>query len=206
MGLKPVLRLILVVGLSLPASLSQATPIQFADNGHYYEYISTPRNWFDARDDAASRVYLGLIGHLATITSEAENNFLRDTFGQVAWLGANDFDVEGTWVWAVGPEAGTIFWTGGATGGPFAGAYANFDVGEPNNQHGDENALHTWGSASGDGSSVGRWNDTPWQDTPGYYVEYSVPEPASGWLFLIIGTAALSLSRINRRSRACMKG
>lgn len=192
----------------LCASVANAAPILFGDNGHYYEYVSTGRNWFNARDEAETRTFLGMSGYLATITSEAENDFLRDTFGEVAWLGATDIDTEGTWVWETGPEAGTVFWTGGAGGSPVGGAFVNWEIGEPNNQHGDEDALHTWGRLSGDGSSVGRWNDTTPYDTPGYYVEYSsdasiVPLPTAVWSALPL-LVAIGLVRYIKGRRAAV--
>lgn len=67
---------------------------------------------------------------LATIESAAENQFVAGLAGTIeAWLGGGDGSSEGTWVWSA---TGARFWTGGATGAPVSGVYANFMSGEPN--------------------------------------------------------------------------
>ena len=81
----------------LCAHTAWATPIQWTGNGHYYEIIrDNSLNWYQARDTAASRTYNGLQGHLATITSQQELNFLFDPsflgpsislYGDLIWLG-----------------------------------------------------------------------------------------------------------------------
>jgi hypothetical protein len=70
-----------------------------------------------------------LIGHLLTVTSTAEHNFVNTTvrrLGQQVWIGASDTLTEGSFVWVDGPEkdsaAPTSFW---ATGEPSTGASGN---------------------------------------------------------------------------------
>lgn len=110
------------------------------DGLRFYEFVETERDWFDARDDAAGRELLtafsgvdvsgSVPGYLATITSEAENDFIAEnTTASDIWIGASDHvdavndargddhyanqaAVEGNWYWVTGPEAGTHFWTG----------------------------------------------------------------------------------------------
>ena len=53
-------------------------PIYNLENGHYYELINMPEGitWEDANNAAQSSPYLGMKGHLATITSEYKMNLL----------------------------------------------------------------------------------------------------------------------------------
>ena len=80
-------------------------------------------------------------GHLLTITSAAENEFVRETFGNFGgvprrlWLNATDRDEEGNFVWL--------------NYAPFE--YSNFAVGEPNNFGGNEDYLEI--------HPDGTWND-----------------------------------------------
>ena len=89
--------------------------------GHYYKYISYPGiNWTAARDSAMSdaRMYSGLRGYLATITTQAENDFIKTKTPGVGWIGASDAASEGYWRWVTGPEGlrdggqGLLFWKG----------------------------------------------------------------------------------------------
>ncbi len=172
-----------ISALPLWVNTANAVPIQYAGNGHYYEYISTSVNFATALSQAASLTHNGLQGHLATVTSAGENSFiasLRIGSGSSSayWLAGSDAATEGTWAWVAGPEAGTVFYQNGVC----LSAYCNWETSEPN-QNGTENALHgyIW------------WNgNTTWNDISGtgfsasYVVEYSVsaaaaavPSPAS---------------------------
>ncbi len=91
------LTLLLRVGLfSLFASLSMTTPTQGApviDPGsrHSYEFIKEGKTWADARSAAASKSTAAQSCHLATITSQAENDFVvAQLFGSLekdVWIG-----------------------------------------------------------------------------------------------------------------------
>jgi hypothetical protein len=106
-------------------------PVFNPGNGHYYaiggirEPSLDPISWDNASAEAATFEFQGVTGHLATITSAEENEFLRQArmLGPF-WIGASDRDVEGEWRWVVGPEAGTLFWLGGPDGE--AVGYANW--------------------------------------------------------------------------------
>ena len=74
--------LILASGLLSP-SLILAQPAFFASTGHYYERIDVPAGieWTGARIAAETMFFMGAQGHLATITSQAENDFIVENLG-----------------------------------------------------------------------------------------------------------------------------
>ena len=65
----------LMLGVS---AIGHAEPICWVANGHYYEAVAFPSGitWDEARAVAANSTYLGVSGHLATITSMEENTFI----------------------------------------------------------------------------------------------------------------------------------
>jgi hypothetical protein len=156
-------------------------------NGHFYEFVPGQVDWATAKAGAAGRTYLGVAGYLATITSADENEFVRQTLNDVAWIGASD-DVaeidaatgtatfadqnaaEGHWHWVTGPEAGTNFSNGDTTPVPVAGQFADWNAGEPNNDAGSENFASMLIGAG----TTGKWNDLSGGagGTAGYVVEY----------------------------------
>ena len=76
-----------------------------------------PSSWSEARVAA-----LQLGGDLVTVNDDGENDWLMSTFGSFEgenrslWLGYNDAETEGTWVWANGETPGYENWSSG--GGP----------------------------------------------------------------------------------------
>ncbi len=144
---------------------------------HFYEYVASPNiSWSASRLAADGRNYYGLQGYLVTLTSQVENDFVRDRPGlSTGWIGANDAAVEGDWKWVTGPEAGTSFWSGNQTGSIVGGEYNNWNNGEPNGGI-TENYAHITNPAVG---SPGTWNDlgdaggnAPFYNSEGYIVEY----------------------------------
>lgn len=187
--------LLAATGAIAVATPAAAAPVLWGGNGHYYEYVADSLNWADARAAALGSSHLGNQGYLVTITSAAENTFLAGLTGGLSWTGGNDEALEGTWVWADGPEANSIFWQNGTTI-----IYANWNGGEPNNV-GNEDHLHfNWGASGG-------WNDYPGSLAHGYIVEYGglaggIPEP-SAWALLILGFGAVGAGmRARRRTPA----
>ena len=155
-----------------PTSTRTATPtvetvlvarIRWSNNGHLYEVIRVPDgiHWEDANQAAQA-----LGGHLVTITSAAENNFVFSIAASTEnrhgfWLGGYQLqgssEPDGGWVWVTGEP-----WN-----------YTCWDDEEPNNSDGNEDRLHFhW-------ENGWRWNDLSNDDGPllpgsprGFIVEY----------------------------------
>jgi hypothetical protein len=97
-------------------------------------------------------------GHLVTIGSQAENDFVSTFAGTNIWIGFNDITTEGTWQWDNNEFAPWIFDT--AAGRPAAGntTWTNWSSSEPNNfphVDGEDCAVMNWGGQNG------LWNDLP---------------------------------------------
>jgi hypothetical protein len=176
------------------ASACIATPIQWTvssgGNGHWYEVISMDANWDQAKVSAETNSYLGVDGHLATITTSEENIFVATLLGtntKHLWIGEMQPDgspePDGNWQWI--------------TGEPWS--YLNWWTGEPSNSYSEgENALLMWGQITGYPNKVGTWNDerhtTIVTGDMGYIVEY-VPEPAT---MLLLTLGGMVLRRFGR--------
>ena len=148
--------------------------------GNCYEYVAGPLNWDDAETAAGAMTHNGVTGHLATITSEAETDFvvlnLPDAVFHIAPF------VGGAWIGAFQP-AGSVEPDGGwewVTGEAFA--YDNWAGGEPNNS-GGEDAVHFWQGA-------GAWNDADGGLLKGYLVEFDAPGE-TGTKAEILGTSGV---------------
>lgn len=119
-------------------------------NGHWYGVIDSALLWDEALEAAQNSVLGHQPGYLATITSYAENEFIRDrvitqtdqpSFIDAFWLGG--YLDDGRWQWK--------------TGEPFV--FENWSLYEPNNLH-DETALSLWGPDSwGERHRPGQWNN-----------------------------------------------
>ncbi|MCC7400882.1 MAG: T9SS type A sorting domain-containing protein [Chitinophagaceae bacterium] len=179
-----------------------------SNNGHFYEYVSTAATWTTAKTNAAAKTYLGLYGYLATITSQAENDFIRQKLGADAWIGASDnylqinaatgtttypnqAAAEGHWYWVTGPvgEIGTNFSNGNNSPAAVSGKFMNWNAGEPNNSGGSEDYAEIFSS----GGSPGKWNDLP-NNSLGYVVEYG--GLASDPLVYLSANRTISISSI----------
>jgi Protein of unknown function (DUF642)/Fibronectin type III domain/Lectin C-type domain len=162
-------------GVLPAAAQSPSPPVYNPANGHWYQVVRVPGRitWSAARAAAQSQSFAGLPGHLATITSPEENQFLVSSvvngapYGEQWWLGGYQdrtapdyYEPSGGWRWV--------------TGEPFS--YSNWIEGEPNNNpvfNGGEEALELQQERGY------RWNDLPdLLGLGGYLVEYEPPPPA----------------------------
>lgn len=102
--------------------------------GNFYQYVGTTSTYAAATAAAGAQAIHGVAGHLVTITSLAENNYVRALGSGSIWLGATDVGIEGDWIWgAGGAEGGQMFWQGTAAGSTQNGLYARWNAGEPSN-------------------------------------------------------------------------
>ena len=149
---------------------------------HYYEYVAGTTTWTNAYNVSSSKSYFGRAGYLATMSSEAENNFIWKLMSSDAWFGACDdyiyvnaslgastfvsqSAVESKWYWVSGPEKGTNFSNGNVSPVTVTGQYAKWAGGEPNNS-GNEHYGQFYSSNNG------QWNDLPNTTLGGYICEY----------------------------------
>jgi hypothetical protein len=177
-------------------------PVSEGGNGHYYEWVPAGRTpsitWTEARDEAAAASFMGVAGHLATITSDAESQFLGSQFRNSSfqlWIGG---------VQATGAATPASGWTW-ITGEPWD--FTSWNAGEPNDwptqnvEDGQEQYLSMTPFVTG-GRGATVWNDNTPRGVPSsYLVEYPVlPEPASAALMGL--AAGVLLTRRPRREQA----
>lgn len=151
---------------------------------HFYEYVAGSITFTNSVTSAQARSYFGRAGYLATMSSEAENNFVWRLMASDCWFGASDevglvnsakgttafasqAAVEGRWHWISGPEKGINFSNGNTGSGPFTvtGQYAKWAPGEPNNSSGEHYGQFY-------SANLGQWNDLPNTILGGYLCEY----------------------------------
>jgi hypothetical protein len=124
------------------------------DNSHYYGVTLNTETWAQAEAQAVS-----LGGHLASVTSQNEENFLINTFVvsstpggslQPLWIGLYDAN------FSPNTANRNFVWT---TGEPVS--YTDWNPGEPNNNGGNEwYVAFNFHYAFGQTSTKGTWNDT----------------------------------------------
>lgn len=108
-------------------------------------HIIESANWYESEQAAQS-----LGGHLVTINTQDENDFIYDLWGLYGtseiitknhlWIGLSDEYSEGDFTWSSGESF----------------SFSNFKPGEPNGST-RENHVYMWTR----GESVGTWNDIP---------------------------------------------
>ncbi|MFC1764153.1 M56 family metallopeptidase [Planctomycetota bacterium] len=97
-----------------PSASIASSPILNPGNGHYYQCIDARVNWHTAKQLAAASTYQELQGHLATVTSAEENQWIFDNLGGRSrlrrhWIGGLLED--GQWQWITGEAFAYTHWT-----------------------------------------------------------------------------------------------
>jgi hypothetical protein len=101
--------------------------------GHAYQLVEDqPLDWMAANEDAQNNhSYCSVPGHLVSITSQDEQDFIEALIGRELdytegfWIGLHDQEQEGNYLWT--------------TGEPFG--YENWRNGEPNNYNSSEHCV-----------------------------------------------------------------
>lgn len=118
------------LGVLVPAIPGYAAMGEF--NGHRYYVSNSTSSWSDAKLACEA-----VGGHLASITSQEENNFISSNFGSLAWIGTRtDYQHNGVWIWVSGEPV----------------TYTNWGPGQPDNWNG-ENCVEI------NAIQLGKWND-----------------------------------------------
>ena len=147
-------------------AISDSVPKQNPDNGHYYQYVNhTGITWPTAKTAAESKVFNDVNGHLVTITTESENEFIDNLVPEhsYSWIGLTEKVTEGDFKWAdCDPDK----------------SYRNGDSNQPSAGTDDEDYVQFV-------ASNGKWNDVSNNiDSPAdnyitrYVVEYDDIQPA----------------------------
>lgn len=158
--------LIILAACLMGAGFAVADPVYWPENGSYYELIDTAVSWHEAAALAEARTWDGAQGHLCTITSQAENDFVfwnvvggnQDTPLGDPWLGG----YQNT---PYGPPEENWHWV---TDEPWD--WTNWDEGEPNDYDEPYAELFLNFQLWGDGA----WNDHHGLNHKAFVVEYSI--------------------------------
>ena len=119
-------------------------------NGHSYYRSTGSATWTTARTNCSN-----MGGHLVTITTSGEQNFLY-TLWPSGWIGLTDEVTEGTWRWVTGETY----------------SYKNWNSGEPNNSGNEDYVQFV---------SNGRWNDLNNNSSLPYVLEFEYLVTTSTW-------------------------
>jgi lectin-like protein/PEP-CTERM motif-containing protein len=123
-----------MAAVAVLAMISSSASAGIIYMGSEYSLTSAGVGWQAAENQA---VVAG--GHLVAINSQAEQDFLRNTFGTIRnfWIGLTDVASEGNFVWSNGDAV----------------TYTNWATSEPNNLFNEDYVLMNWNNSNGG------WND-----------------------------------------------
>jgi len=119
-------------------------------NGHSYYRSTGSAFWLNAKSNCEA-----MGGHLVTVTTAAENNFIFNIWPS-GWIGLTDEVNEGVWRWVTGETY----------------SYTSWNPGEPNNA-GNEDYVQFVGS--------GKWNDLPNGVSLPYVLEFEYIVTTTAW-------------------------
>ena len=95
-------------------------------NGNCFAVLAELQTWANARQSCRD---LGAGWDLASIRSDAVDQFVGNLISDETWIAASDVAQEGRWVWM---DDGTAFWDIDTDAGALNGEYAHWNVTEPN--------------------------------------------------------------------------
>jgi hypothetical protein len=119
-------------------------------NGHSYYRSTGTAVWTTARTNCSN-----MGGHLVTITTSGEQNFIYGLWPS-GWIGLTDEVTEGTWRWVTGETY----------------SYKNWNSGEPNNAGNEDYVQFV---------SNGKWNDLNNNSSLAYVLEFEYLVTTSSW-------------------------
>jgi hypothetical protein len=120
-------------------------------NGHSYYRSTGSAFWLTAKSNCEA-----MGGHLVTVTTAAENNFIFNLWPS-GWIGLADEAQEGVWRWVTNESYSYTSWNGG----------------EPNNA-GNEDYVQFVGG--------GKWNDLPNSVSLPYVIEFDYVVTYTSWV------------------------
>ncbi len=127
--------------------------------------ICRDNEYWEAAQDACAQMG----AHLAAVDDLEENGRLiklaNEHDASDYWLGGNDLDDEGTWVW---DGTGQTFWQGGEDGAAVDGGFTNWDEEEPNETSGSDCLLKL--------TDIPGWHDRDCEDEEDYICEFTPAE------------------------------
>jgi len=172
---------LLTVSLSAHADIIVSSESWGGNTSHLIakDEAGSPYSWNEAE---AFSVSLG--GHLVTIDSEPENQFIFSTFGDTdpdnfgVWIGLSDVASEGNFTWSSGTALG----------------YTNWMPGQPDNNGNQDFGYLIDPDNPNFGSVTGQWDDGRGPRIYGIAEVTGVPEPGS-LAILLFGTGLLAVRR-----------
>ena len=141
-------------------------------NGHYYEVREDQLSWQNAVSASNSSTYLGVSGHLVTVTSLAEYRYVEKMTPLTIWLGASDLgSAKLNYTWAVGPEIGQTV----------NSLFSAWTQGQPDNNANSEDCLQVYAPFN---NKTNSWNDANCATPNSFVIEY---ECNAGYAFSTTG-------------------
>jgi len=127
----------------------------------FYRFVNANVDYATAQSTASSILLNGVGGHLVTITSQIENDFIQRIINDDSWTSGQDVDQDGTWEWTAGTEAGTQF--SDINGVSTNNSFENWDAGQPQINTEYNTVIR---------ASDGEWHDWAATSTHSYVIEW----------------------------------